>query len=59
MILLIINIYTQIFEIFISPKCVYNYVLYNIKHFDINCLIGIIPLMNQCNVTREDHDLDQ
>jgi len=39
MILLIINIYTQIFEIFIPPKRVYNFVLYNIKRFDTNCLI--------------------
>ena len=31
MILLIINIHTQMFEIFIPPKCVYTYVLYNIK----------------------------
>ena len=39
MVLLITNIYTQIFEIFIPPRRVYNFVLYNIKRFDINCII--------------------
>ena len=34
MILLIINFYTQIFEIFISPKRVYNYIIHNLKHLD-------------------------
>jgi hypothetical protein len=33
------SIYTQIFEIFIPPKRVYTFVIYNIKRFDTNYLI--------------------